>query len=143
LADVAKDAKQIKAAHAKKPVTDEDIESKKRPLPGLNMEDTDDSSENIEAIGKFKEQLNERETEQAIHNWYDEYDEMLAAAVRESLEMRDQRESTSYHGDKLCQQGVMRDNRMVTGLHSAGFHQDPLLNQSVQSALRLVQGPQR
>ena len=129
------------------------------------MEDTDDSGENIEAIGKFNEQHNERETEQAIHNWYDEYDEMLAAAVRESLEMRDQRESTSYHGDKLCQQGVsykrcqerrqteirgnrhdqfvMRNNRMVTGLHSAGFHQDPLWNQSVQSALRLVQGPQR
>jgi hypothetical protein len=68
---------------------------------------------------------------------------MLAAAIRENIEMRDQRESTSYHGYEMCQQGVsykqcqerrqteihsnrhdqfvMRDNGMVTGRIQQAF----------------------
>jgi hypothetical protein len=38
----------------------------------LNMEDTDNSDEIIAAISQVKDKHNERETEQAIHNWYDE-----------------------------------------------------------------------
>ncbi len=137
LADIAKEAKKNKTAHAKKSITDDDMESKKGPLPRLNMEDTDNSDEIIEAIGKFKDKHNKHETEQAIHNWYDEYDELLASAIRENNQLRDQRESTSYHGYEMCQQDVsykqcrdrrqteirgkrhdqfvMRDNGMVTG----------------------------
>jgi hypothetical protein len=143
LADVAKEAKKDKTAHAKKSVTDDDLESKKGPLPRLNIEDTDNSDEIIEAIEKFKDKHNERETERAIHDWYDEYDEMLAAAIRENKDLREQRESTSYHGYEMCQQGVsykqcqerrqteirgnrhdqfvMRDNGMVTGRIQQSF----------------------
>jgi hypothetical protein len=87
LAEVAKDAKKNKAADAKKAVTDEDIESKKGPLPRLNMEDPDDSDEIIQAIGDFKAK-HSQQTEQAVHNWYDE---MVATAIRENIQMRDQR----------------------------------------------------
>ena len=143
LADIAKEARNNKTAHAKKSITDDDMESKKGPLPRLNTQDTDNSDEIIEAISKFKDKHNEHETEQAIHNWYDEYDEMLAAAIRENIEMRDQRESTSYHSYEMCQQGVsykqcqerrqteirgnrhdqfvMRDNGMVTGRIQQAF----------------------
>jgi hypothetical protein len=143
LADVAKEAKKNKAAHAKKSVTDDDIVSNKGPFPRLNIQDTDNSDEVIAAIGKFKNTHNERETEQAVHDWYDEYDEMLNAAIRENIEMRDQRESTSYHSYEMCQQGVsykqcqerrqteirgnrhdqfvMRDNGMLTGRIQQAF----------------------
>ncbi len=143
LADVAKEAKKDKTAHARKSITDDDMESKKGPLPRLNMEDTDNSDEIIAAIGKFKDKHNEQETEQAIHNWYDEYDELLASAIRENKELREQRESTSYHSYEMCQQGVsykqcqerrqteirgnrhdqfvMRDNGMVTGRIQQAF----------------------
>jgi hypothetical protein len=143
LADVAKEAKKNKAAHAKKAVTDEDIESKKGPLPRLNIDDSDNSDEIIQAIGDFKAKHSEQQVEQAIHNWYDEYDEMLATAIRENIQMRDQRESTAYHSYEMCQQGVsydkcqqqrqteirgarhdgfvMRDNGMVTGRIQQAF----------------------
>jgi hypothetical protein len=136
LADIAKEARNNKTAHAKKSITDDDMESKKGPLPRLNTQDTD-------TISKFKDKHNEHETEQAKHNWYDEYDEMLAAAIRENIEMRDQRESTSYHSSEMCQQGasykqcqerrqteirgnrhdqfVMRDNGVVTGRIQQAF----------------------
>jgi hypothetical protein len=143
LADIAKEAKKSKTAHARKSITDDDIVSKKGPFPRLNMQDSDNSDEIIEAIGKFKDKHNDRETEQAVHDWYDEYDEMLGAAIRENNELRDQRESTSYHSYEMCQQGVsykqcqerrqteirgnrhdqfvMRDNGMVTGRIQQAF----------------------
>jgi hypothetical protein len=82
------------------------MEVKKGPLPRLNLEDTDNSDEIIAAIAAFKAKHNEHETEQAVRTWYDEYDELLAVAVRENNQIRDQRESTSYHSYELCQQGV-------------------------------------
>jgi len=107
------------------------------------MEDTDNSDEIIEAIGDFKAKHNEQQTEQAVHNWYDKYDEMVATAIRENIQMRDQRESTAYHSYEMCQQGVsyvkcqqqrqteirgarqdgfvMRDNGMVTGRIQQAF----------------------
>jgi hypothetical protein len=106
LADMAKETKKNKPAHAKKSITDDDIVSKKGPFPRMNLQDTDNSDEVIEAISKFKDKHNDRETEQAVHDWYDEYDEMLGAAIRENNELRDQRESTAYHGYEMCQQGV-------------------------------------
>jgi hypothetical protein len=143
LADIAKEAKKNKAAHAKKEITDDDMETKKGPLPRLNMDGTDNSDEVIQAIGDFKAKHDDQKTEQAIRNWYDEYDEMLATAIRDNIQMRDQRESTSYHGYELCQQGVsykqcqerrqteirgnrhdqfvMRDNGMVTGRIQQAF----------------------
>jgi len=35
---------------------------------------------------------------------------MLNAAIRENSEMKDQRESTSYHGYEMCQQGSLTSN---------------------------------
>ena len=143
LADIAKEAKKNKTAHAKKEITDDDVESKKGPLPRLNMEGTDNSDEIIHAIGDFKAKHDDQKTEQAVRDWYDEYDEMLASAIRENIEMRAQRESTSYHGYELCEQGVsykqcqerrqteirgnrhdqfvMRDNGMVAGRIQQAF----------------------
>ena len=68
LADIAKEAKKNKTAHAKKSITDDDMESKKGPLPRLSMEDTDNSDEIIEAIGDFKAKHSEQQTER--HSTY-------------------------------------------------------------------------
>jgi hypothetical protein len=143
LADAAKDAKKNKTAHAAKAITDEDMDSERGPFPSLNMDGTDNSDEIIQAIGDFKAKHNEREIEQALHDWYDEYDTILATAIRETHELQDQRESTSYHGYEICQQGgsyqqclqrrqteirgarhdqsVMRDNGMVTARVQQAF----------------------
>lgn len=62
----------------------------------MNLENTDNSDEIIEAIGNFKAKHNEPETEQAIPNWYEEYNEVLATANRANIEMRNRWESTAY-----------------------------------------------
>ena len=62
LADIAKETQKNKSAHAKKAFTDDDMETKKGPLPRLNLEDTDNSDEIIAAIGAFKAKHNEHET---------------------------------------------------------------------------------
>jgi len=54
LADVAKEAKKNKVALAKKSVIDDDIISNKGPFPRLNIQNTDNSDEVVEAIAKFK-----------------------------------------------------------------------------------------
>jgi hypothetical protein len=164
LADIARETQKNKTAHAKPAFTDEDMEVKKGPLPRLNLEDTDNSDEIIAAIAAFKAKHNEHETEQAVRTWYDEYDELLAVAVRENNQIRDQRESTSYHSYELCQQGVSykqcqerrqteiwQPSRPVRDAgqwhagwpHPAVIHEDSQWNQPVQPAIRVVQDPQR
>jgi hypothetical protein len=102
VAEVATEAKKNKRTHTKKVITEEDLD--KGPLPRLNMEGVDNSDEIITAIGQYHAKHTDAETEQVIHDWYDEYDSMLADAIHGSIEIRSRRESTVYNGYQLCQE---------------------------------------
>jgi hypothetical protein len=108
LADVVKDAKKSKAARAAKVITEEDIN--KGPLPRLSMDEVDNSDEILEAIGAFESKHTKEETEQAIHSWYSEYDEMLAAAIRESNRTNERRADSNYNGYWICQTSPSYEN---------------------------------
>lgn len=101
LADIAKEAKQNKTAHARKVVTEDDLDQK-GPLPRIDMDGTDNSEEIVQSVGEFKKSHTPEETEQALHDWYDAYDSMLAAAIRDNMEIQDRREATSYAGNRMC-----------------------------------------
>jgi len=101
LAQLAKEAKQNKTAHAKKVLTEDDLDHK-GPLPRIDMDGTDNSDEIVQAIGDYKNKHTPEETEQVLHDWYDAYDSMLATAIRETNQIRDRRESTTYVGNRLC-----------------------------------------
>jgi len=103
LAEVARQAKKDKTAHAKKLITEDDVNAMRGPLPRLKMEGVDNSDEIIDAIGAYKAKHSDKETEQAIHDWYDEYDSMLGTAIRESTETKQRRDSTLYTGYQMCQ----------------------------------------
>jgi len=104
IAAAARDAKSQKAAHAKKVFTDEDMEVSAGPLPRLKMDGAENADEVVAAIAKYKMTHTPEQTEAAVHIWYDRYDEMLAAAIQENLEMTVLRNANSSNGYDLCQE---------------------------------------
>jgi hypothetical protein len=102
LADVAKEAKQKKGARTKNTITDEDI-ANRSPLPRLSFEGVDNASEISDAIAAYREKHTKEQTEQVIHEWYDEYDSMLVNAIRNTTESKERRNSTLFTGFQLCQ----------------------------------------
>jgi hypothetical protein len=80
IAAAARDAKAQKAK-AKKVFTDEDMEATAGPLPRLKMDGPENSDDVVAAIAKYKTDHTPEQTENAVHIWYDRYDDMLAAAI--------------------------------------------------------------
>lgn len=103
LAEIAKDSQKQKTAHAKKLITTEDIDAKHGPLPRLSLGDEDNADEIVQAIGDFHSKHTNEETEQVVHDWYDEYDTMLAAVARENTKITQLRAESSYNGYWGCQ----------------------------------------
>ncbi len=104
IAAAARDAKAQKAARAKKVFTDEDMEAVSGPLPKLRMEGAENGDEVVAAIAKYKQGHTPEETERAVRIWYERYDEMLAGAIQENLDIRVLREANQSNGYELCQQ---------------------------------------
>jgi hypothetical protein len=104
VAAAAKEAKAQKA-HAKKVFTDEDMGVSTNPLPRLKMLGTDNTDVIIAAIGKYKESHTGEETEQVVHDWYDDYDQQLAAAIEDNLERTSLMRSNVDSDNEACMQG--------------------------------------
>ena len=103
VANAARQAKTNKT-RAAKVFTDDDVEGHKSPLPVLNLAGDDNTDLILQAIAKYKESHKPEETEQVIHDWYDEYDAILAANAREASQYRSLRETNTLNGYDLCQQ---------------------------------------
>jgi len=104
LAAAAHDAKAKKAAHSKKVFTDDDMEATAGPLPRLKMDGAENADDIVLAISKYKANHTAEETEQAVHIWYDRYDQMLAAAIQENQEIVSLRNANVSNGYALCQE---------------------------------------
>ena len=104
LGEAAKAAKKNKpAAQAKKIVTEDDLEAKHGPLPRLHLVGDENSAEIIKAIHDYSI-THPAQLEQVLHDWYDEYDNILSTAIHETKQTREQRASTNYSGYQLCMQ---------------------------------------
>jgi hypothetical protein len=106
LGEIAKEAKKKKTAQAKTVITDENLEVKRGPLPKLNLEGPENFEAIVLAIGDYKSKHNAEETEQVLHDWYSEYDSMLATTFRENIELQSLRDSNTYYSNESCGQGV-------------------------------------
>jgi hypothetical protein len=104
LASAARWAKAQKAAKAKRVTTAEDMEASAGPLSRLKMEGAENADEVVAAISKYKLTHTPAQTEQAVRQWYDRYDEMLAAAIRQNLDIRTLRAANVSNGYELCLQ---------------------------------------
>jgi hypothetical protein len=104
-ASVAAAAKTSKkpAAHAKRVIDDDDLELHKSPIPRLSLEGADNTAEIVDAVKKYKESHTPQQTEVAFRDWFDDTNDVLTAAIRESSNLRDLRESNINNSNDLCQ----------------------------------------
>jgi len=105
IAGAVRDSKAQKAPHAKKVFTDEDMDAATGPLPKLKMDGIDNTDQIINEIGVYKKTHTAEQTEQVVHDWYDEYDSQLAAAIRDNLDRATLMQENQSNGYELCQQG--------------------------------------
>ena len=106
LGEIAREARKNKPAQAKTVITDENLDVKRGPLPKLNLEGPENFDAIVQAIGDYKAKHSPQETEQVLHDWYREYDSMLATMFRENLELQTLRDSNTYYSNESCSQGV-------------------------------------
>jgi hypothetical protein len=104
LAAAAKSAKTQKAAHSKKVFTDEDMETSAGPLPRLKMDGPENADEVVAAIAAYKLTHTPEQTEEAVHAWFDRYDQILAAAIQENHDVAALRSANMSNGYALCQE---------------------------------------
>lgn len=106
-ASVAAAAKTSKkpAAHAKRVIDDDDLELHKSPIPRLSLEGAENTAEIVAAVKKYKESHTPQQTELAFRDWFDDTNDVLTAAIRESSNLRDLRESNVNNSNDLCQDG--------------------------------------
>jgi hypothetical protein len=103
LADVAREAKKNKAARAKKELTEDDLNAKHGPLPRLNMDGVDNCDDVVSAIGEYQAKHTASETEKVVRDWYDEYDALLAAAIKDNMKTSERRSDSAYNGYLSCE----------------------------------------
>ena len=129
LAAAAKEARKNKNAHAKKVVTDDDVVPQRGPLPALSFNGDDNVDSVIEAIGEYKKTHTKEETEQVVHEWYDEYDSILQAAIRDVMETSGRRSSTVYNGYWGCEDSPNYQNCVARRrAEMRGSHDDQMQN---------------
>jgi hypothetical protein len=104
LAAAAKSAKDQRASHAKKVFTDEDMEVADGPLPRLKTDGLDNTDEVIAAITKYKAMHSPEQTEEAVHMWFDRYDQILGAAIQENQDTAALRSTNMSNASALCQE---------------------------------------
>ncbi len=102
VAAAARKNKSEKSTHAKKVFTDEDMEAWSGPLPRLRMDGTENSDEIITAILSYRKTHTAQETERAVRIWFERYDEIIAAAIHNSMETRNLRAANTSNGYELC-----------------------------------------
>jgi hypothetical protein len=89
--------------HAKHVIDDDDLELHRGPIPRLNLEGIDNVGEIVAAIKKYRESHTPQQTEQVVHDWYGEGNDVLTAAIHESSNLRDLRQSSINNSNDLCQ----------------------------------------
>jgi len=102
IAAAARKAKEQKKEKARKVYTDEDMEAASGPLPRLKMDGADNADDVVAAIVKYKATHTPQQTEEAVHAWFDRYDQMLAAAMKESMDINTLRNVNTSNGYDLC-----------------------------------------
>jgi hypothetical protein len=105
IAAAVRDSKTQNKSRAKKVFTDEDMEAVTGPLPRLKMDGIDNTDQIIAAIGEYKKTHAPEEVEHAVHDWYDEYDGQLAAAIQDNLNRQILMQENQANGYDLCRQG--------------------------------------
>jgi hypothetical protein len=104
-ASVAAAARSSKkpAVHAKRIIDDDELVLHQGPIPRLIIAGSDNTAEILAAFKRYKQSHTPQQTEKALHDWFDETNDMLTVTQRESSKLRDLRESNVNNSNELCQ----------------------------------------
>lgn len=104
VAAAARKTKAQKTSANAKVFTDEDMDAFSGPLPRLKLEGPDNTGDVMDAISKYRAAHTPEQTEQAIHTWYDRYDQMLVALINQDRNMNAIRNVNANNTYDLCQE---------------------------------------
>jgi len=105
VAAAVRDSKAQKTPRAKKVFTDDDLGSVATgPFPRLKMDSLDNSDQIIKEMGNYKKTHTAEQTEQAVHDWYQEYDGQLLTAIQDNKNRSILMQENQANGNELCQE---------------------------------------
>lgn len=117
LAGAARRAKAQKNARAKNVLTGDDLEETDGPLPRLNLDGEENADYVTTAIVRYHETHSPQQTEEVVHTWFDRYDQALASAIRDDLDLMAGRYTNTSNENQDCQQsqnsGRCEDQQMA------------------------------
>ncbi len=67
------------------------ISGRKIRFPALSLDGDDNTDEIIQAMGEYKSKHSKEDTEEAVHDWFDRYDSILASSARQNAHTLKQR----------------------------------------------------
>ena len=67
------------------------------------MEGIDNTDQIIAEIGNYRKTHTAEQTEEVLHDWYDEYDSQLAAAIQSNINRSVLMQENQTNGYELCQ----------------------------------------
>jgi hypothetical protein len=103
LGEIAKEAKKNKTPAAKKVITDDDIAPQRGPLPALKFDEDDNTDDIVDAMSAYRHSHTPEESEQLIHDWFDDYDSILRAALKSQSQSAGIQQSMSNYNYRVCQ----------------------------------------
>jgi hypothetical protein len=92
LGDVARTSKKAAGPKAKAVVTNENLKSQNGPIPAIAMEDVDNSDEIIRAVRGYRKTHSDAQTEEAVRQWYGEFDSLLASILDDNARLVQRKE---------------------------------------------------
>jgi hypothetical protein len=113
LADLAREAVAKKNAQAQAQpktaivVTNDNLDAQKGPFSSLALKGQDNTDLILRTMLAFSRSHNYKDTQDAIHQWYDRYDSMLSSAIEESRSLQE-RQQDSYESSSYATYQSMR-----------------------------------
>jgi len=102
LGAVAQRTKTQSSSHAKKIITDDDLEPSFGPLPRLRVNEAENGEQVIAAIAAYKQAHSAVETETAVRTWFTAYDKELEDRIKRSIEIKAVRNANVNNAAALC-----------------------------------------
>ena len=87
LGDIVKKSRAGSAAKAKKVFTDDDLNVRKNPIPRVSLQGEDNTDQVLNAVREFRKSHTVTELESAVHEWFDEHDQILATAAEDNTQI--------------------------------------------------------
>lgn len=100
LADAAKQAGHEGKPKSKIVVTDDNLKSRQSPFPDINFEGDINTDEIIASISNYRISHSLKETEDATHEWFTHFDDMMMRLIRENNQINVSKLDRDFDPDK-------------------------------------------